>query len=146
MKTCFALLAFLLPACATSSAPPPSTEPQPSPTEAATPAPEGHGYAPVAVADAQATEEERAACERAGGTMGPAGIAGRDHCTQNLPDAGKACAGPDDCIGECWLEVSDAQPPTPGTTAEGTCQPTDNGFGCHTLVEDGVVVGTLCVD
>ena len=92
-----------------------------------------------------ATPDEKARCEAAGGTVERAGRAGWERCVQPFPDAGKVCSDGDDCLGDCRLPVS-AGNLAPDTPAQGVCQPTDSFFGCHTIIEDGKVAGSLCVD
>lgn len=93
----------------------------------------------------RATRVERAACEAAGGTVGPGGMLGFDQCVQPYADAGTPCKATDDCLGRCLLSPdSDAEPDQP--TDDGLCQATDSAFGCMTEVDDGTVQGTLCID
>ena len=92
-----------------------------------------------------ATDEERARCEAAGGTVERTGRAGWEHCVQTYPDAGKSCHDGDDCLGDCrvseGLQVSE-----PGTPIVGVCQTRDISFGCYAIVEDGKAAGSICVD
>lgn len=101
-------------------------------------------YAPIEFAAPQATAEERAACETAGGTIQPSGKLQWENCVQTFADAGKACSGEADCIGECRYEADGEH--VPETEVTGTCQTTDARFGCRTVVEGGKIAHTLCVD
>jgi len=102
-------------------------------------------YERIQFASQFATPDERARCEAAGGTVERAGRAGWERCVQTFPDAGKACSGSADCLGECRLaEFGDT--PEPGTPVAGVCQANDAPFGCHTVVEDGKVLHSICVD
>ena len=92
-----------------------------------------------------ATQDEKARCEAAGGVIRKAGRRGWEQCVQTFADAGKACTGSADCIGECRVPES-AGDLAPGTPAQGFCQATDERFGCFTRVENGKVAQTLCVD
>ena len=102
-------------------------------------------YERIQFASSQATDAERAECEAAGGTVQQAGRLGWERCIQPFPDAGKACSGSEDCLGECRL-ADFGDTPEPGTPAEGVCQADDAPFGCHTVVEDGKVKHSICVD
>lgn len=102
------------------------------------------GYHPITFAGATATADERAECESAGGIVRPGGLAQSEICEQHLPDAGQTCSSASNCLGRCVLLGSDIPPR--GTAATGTCEATDVVFGCITLVENGAVEGTLCVD
>ena len=59
-------------------------------------------------------------------------------------DAGTACSGSSDCVGECRYE-GEAEP-VPQMQVSGTCQATDARFGCYSVVEDGKIAYTICVD
>jgi len=102
-------------------------------------------YTPVFFAGAKASEDERVLCESVGGWVERAGRLGTERCVQDLPDAGKVCSDESECLGRCVIEDSDDSP-TAGTAAKGVCEATDNQFGCTTLVNGGVIAGTLCVD
>ena len=94
---------------------------------------------------AQATEAERKECEAAGGEVSRTGRLGGDFCLQTFPDEYEVCQSGSDCIGFCYLE-DDVSDPKPGTPAEGVCQATTDSSGCWTLVEDGKIQATICVD
>lgn len=101
-------------------------------------------YARIEFAGQQATPEERAACEAVGGTIQPSGKLQWENCVQTFADAGKACSGEADCVGECRYEAEGEH--VGGTEVTGTCQTTDARFGCRTVVEDGKILHTICVD
>jgi len=111
-----------------------------------TPGPEAGiaGYARFEFASANATAEERAACKAVGGNIAPSGKLQRENCVQPFADGGESCSGDADCVGECRYE-GDAEL-APGSAAMGTCQVTDARFGCNTVVENGKIAHTLCVD
>jgi hypothetical protein len=131
----YALLAFAallaLPACTPNS----SGEGAPQA------APE---YQRIEFAGQTATEAEREACLAAGGTIVPSGKLQWENCVQPFSDAGAACTGSADCIGDCRYE-GEAEP-VPDMEVTGTCQATDARFGCHTIVENGKIAHTICVD
>ena len=102
-------------------------------------------YERIQFASQFATPAERARCEAAGGVVRQAGMLGWQLCIQNYPDAGKACRGSEDCLGDCRLDET-AGPVEAGTQAQGTCQVSDVPFGCYTRVEDGKATQTICVD
>lgn len=101
-------------------------------------------YERIVFAQSKATPPERAACMAAGGTVQPSGKLQWENCVQPFPDAGKACSGDADCVGECRYEGQAELPP--GAAVTGTCQATDARFGCNTTVESGRIDRTLCVD
>lgn len=107
-------------------------------------APAPAGYAKIDFAAAKATPAERAACEAAGGIIQPSGKLQWENCVQPFADAGKACSNDADCIGECRYEGDIELPP--GAAVAGTCQVDDARFGCRTVVENGRIAHTLCVD
>ncbi len=102
-------------------------------------------FTPVTFASTKATAAEKEACEKAGGDIKKTGRLQAEHCIQPYPDAGKACSDETDCLGWCILEDSVSEP-VPGTPANGVCQPTTDSFGCTTLVKDGKIEVTICVD
>lgn len=137
MKTalfCLALLA--LPACSLFQ---PAGKGDTASTDAAPAA-----YERIVFAASKATPAERAACEAAGGAIQPSGKLQWENCVQPFSDAGKACSGDADCVGECRYEGAVELPP--GAAVTGTCQVTDARFGCNTVVENGKIAHTLCVD
>jgi hypothetical protein len=101
-------------------------------------------YQRIDIEGAKASASERAACTAAGGEIVASGRLQRDNCVQTFPDAGKACAGDGDCVGECRYE-GEAEL-APGSPVTGSCQVTDARFGCRTVVENGQIAHTLCVD
>lgn len=102
------------------------------------------GYKRIEFAGQKATSAERAACTAVGGKVVPSGKLQWENCVQPFMDAGTACAGNKDCIGECRYE-GDAEP-VPDMEVTGTCQATDARFGCYTVVENGKVAHSICVD
>ena len=82
-------------------------------------------------------------CHNKGGTIRQVGMFGSPSCVTPLADGGKACRSNTDCSGFCF--APEGAPI--GQVASGTCQlDTAAMFGCHDHVENGVVVGGLCVD
>lgn len=102
------------------------------------------GYQRIEFEGQKATEAERLACLSAGGTIVPSGKLQWENCVQSFMDAGTACSGSADCIGECRYEGETE--PVPDMKVTGTCQATDARFGCYTVVEDGRIAHTICVD
>ena len=82
-------------------------------------------------------------CRAKGGAIRQVGIFGTPSCVTPLPDGGQACRSNSECSGVCF-----APEDIPiGQAASGTCQvDTAAIFGCHDYVENGVVIGGLCVD
>ncbi len=132
MKIVLALLA--LPACSLFH----PAAGEGSTTEAAPPA-----YTRNALAGTRMTPAQRASCEGVGGSiqLGPALI---EYCVQPFADAGKACSGNADCLGECRYQYHAEE--VSGASVTGKCQFTDAWFGCYSTVENGRIAHTLCVD
>jgi hypothetical protein len=90
--------------------------------------------------DAEGTcipEDDAAArCDDAGGDWGRWGLAGLTYCMRILPDAGHPCTRSDECRGACILDKD----------GQGRCQRHETQFGCYTVLDDGPVGQTLCVD
>jgi hypothetical protein len=84
----------------------------------------------------------RAACAELKGTYRADGRARYLHCILTFSDAGKACSDGGDCKGDCYARPDDAWP----GALLGVCQATTSPFGCHSKVEQGKVVGGICVD
>ncbi len=89
-----------------------------------------------------ASTVDPAACSAKGGQIQPVCMMGRPMCIHPYADAGKTCSGDTDCEGRC---MSDGQSRA-GTKATGVCAANNQPCGCLTIVEDGVVQPTLCVD
>ncbi len=100
-------------------------------------------YERIAFEGKQATADEQARCEAAGGDVQQAGLLGNEICVQTLPDAGETCSDSTDCLGRCLIQGDSVEP---GMTATGQCTANDNPFGCFQAVRDGVADGMLCVD
>ena len=82
-------------------------------------------------------------CRRKGGTIRQVGMFGTPSCVTPLPDGGKACRSNAECSGACFAPEGTAI----GQAATGICQvDTAAMFGCHDHVDNGVVVGGMCVD
>ena len=93
-----------------------------------------------AAAQAKIDPEE---CRRQSGTVQQVGMFGTPSCVTPLPDGGNSCRSNADCAGACY--APEGAPI--GQAATGTCQvDTSAMFGCHDLVENGVVVAGMCVD
>ncbi len=131
-----ALLAALL-ALAACAAPPAAGPTTPT---RARPAPPGgpHPVQPSPVASA-----DPAACAAKGGTVRPVCRLQRPMCVIPFADAGRACTDGDQCQGDCRTEG-----PKPDATGPvtGRCQADTDPCGCWSNVEDGQLVGGLCVD
>lgn len=148
-KLLLASLALFVAACSEPVTP---TEPVAEPAaeaveetapEIVEPVPAAPPYEPIAFVGQTATDAERELCLAAGGSVVPSGKLQWENCVIPFADAGKACSGETDCIGECRYEGEEVPP---GRAVSGTCQATDAKFGCRTVVEGGVIVHTLCVD
>ena len=91
--------------------------------------------------------EERAACLGRGGRIGIAGLLGGEICIRPTSDAGRSCTGRDQCEGFCeYSHRGDAPPPQPGARVAGQCQAETRFFGCHSLVEGGILQPAVCRD
>jgi len=145
-RIAIACLSLFAVACSNETPPeqPPVEQPPVEEVAAEPEAPAERVYARIEFAAPQATAEERAACEAVGGTIQPSGKLQWENCVQTFADAGKACSGEADCVGECRYEAEVEY--VGGTEVAGTCQTTDARFGCRTVVEDGKILHTICVD
>lgn len=103
-------------------------------------------YQKINFAGEKATSAERAKCEAVGGTVRRAGMAGWEHCIQDMPDAGEVCTDSSECVARCTTPQQEARSYQFGDPATGQCSQTDEVFGCFTEVIDGKAEATLCVD
>ncbi len=85
---------------------------------------------------------ERATCVATGGTVERAGILGAERCTRPYRDAGMICSDSSQCQGKCIAGTAGANQ----ASTTGTCQETDNPFGCYAEVRNGQTGPGLCVD
>ena len=93
------------------------------------------------------TAAERADCSAKGGRIEGVGMFGTPACVIPYADAGKVCSNDSDCLGECLYDLDGANPvPKVGDPLEGTCEATNNTFGCFTEVDDGKAKTAVCVD
>ena len=82
-------------------------------------------------------------CRQKKGTIRQVGMFGTPSCVTPLPDGGEACHSNSECAGVCFAPDGASI----GQAATGICQAdTAAMFGCHNYVENGVVVGGLCID
>jgi hypothetical protein len=93
-----------------------------------------------AAALAQIDQEK---CQAEGGTVRGVGMFGTPACVKPFQDAGKACTDKSECT-----ELCKAPSDSPiGSHSSGTCQKdTHDNFGCYNRVEQGLVVGGVCLD
>ncbi len=103
-------------------------------------------YQKISFEGEKATAAERAACEAVGGLVRRAGMAGYEHCIQDMADSGKVCSDTSDCVARCIIPPQEGRNYQPGEKATGVCAPTDEIFGCITKVSNGMVEPTLCID
>ena len=98
---------------------------------------------PVDAAEQKAAERE---CRAAGGEWSRFGaldaLCGIHRCAPRTKDGGKPCRNRTDCEHLC---VTDA-PPKIGTEVQGKCTSVMTSFGCHTHVDEGKIVGRVCVE
>ena len=87
-------------------------------------------------------------CLSKGGRVDIAGMSGNEMCVLPFSDAGKACRGSKDCLGACLLDEKrwTGMRVGPNTAVVGRCQPTNYPYGCFTLVENGSVQSSMCID
>jgi len=86
-----------------------------------------------------------AACQTQGGKWQRVGLTGHYACVLIHSDAGKSCTDSAQCQGRCQHPIG----PVPGssdTPATGTCQATNQPFGCFSEVLKGVIQPGLCID
>ena len=84
-----------------------------------------------------------AACEAQGGRVSSCRT-GRDYCRIAYPDAGRTCQDGSECQGgRCDFRGT---PPPDGQRATGTCIAETDPCSCAAEVEDGHVIGLLCLE
>jgi len=88
------------------------------------------------------TAAQREVCLASGGRVERRGMAGAQVCVRAYADGGNSCIDGSQCQGRCMTEGS-MQLPVNGA---GICQRDDALFGCFGEVENGRVVGGVCVD
>ena len=108
--------------------------------------------APAAVAqqcppvDVELQNKQRQECAAAGGAWSRYGV--RDHlcgvysCAPRTADGGKPCRDRVDCEYLCVSPKTDRI----GAEVTGECARVRTSFGCFTHVDQGKVVGRVCVD
>ena len=98
----------------------------------------------------RATQAERELCTASGGKVVVAGRARYESCEMTYPDAGQVCSDTSDCHGLCIANQIDARHLKDAANLAGqitgTCQKTNNRFGCHTIVKNGTISAKLCID
>ena len=85
---------------------------------------------------------ERTTCIATGGKVERAGMLGAERCTRTYRDGGMTCSDSSQCEGKCLAGTDAANQ----ASITGTCQLTDNPFGCFAEVKDGKTEFALCVD
>ncbi len=81
------------------------------------------------------TQEE---CAKAGGTWGKIGLSPTDACNIKAADFGKTCTDQSQCQGTCIGENE--------SSVSGKCSEWIITVGCHPILQNGKVNGTLCTD
>lgn len=82
-------------------------------------------------------------CRSEGGAVRGVGIFGTAACVKRFADAGKICSDKSQCQGLCKAPESSIV----GSRSIGTCQEdTHDIYGCYDKVEQGIVVGGVCLD
>ena len=85
-------------------------------------------------------------CRNAGGEWAKFGV--RDHlcgiysCAPRTKDAGKPCRNRSECEHLCITKA----PARIGAEVLGECTAVKTSFGCLTQVDDGKIVGRVCID
>ncbi len=115
------------------------SEPEPPVSPPVTPPTPPGGGIPEAP---KMTTLEKATCLATGGKIEKAGILGAERCTRPYGDGGMVCSDSSQCQGKCLAGTDDANK----TGITGTCQRTDNPFGCFAEVKNGKTEFGLCVD
>jgi hypothetical protein len=106
----------------------------------------GGGYCTAQLSDKAAMRQ----CTDSGGAWGPPGSS-MPFCQPNMArakaplkkasDADKACKGQADCIYGCIYRGPAA---ATGTEVKGVCRATNQVEGCDSMVEKGLLVGSIC--
>ena len=96
--------------------------------------------------DPQEQKAREAECRAANGQWSRFGV--KDHlcnvysCAPRTSDGGKACRNRSDCE---YLCITEGQPRV-GSEVAGHCAVYRTSFGCTTHVDQGKVVGRVCID
>lgn len=94
--------------------------------------------------------DDRADCEKAGGTWGPVGIFPKPICRVPTSDGGRPCADDGECEGRCLAKLSPAERDQVQSGGRlqvlGACTGVTPVFGCMAIVEKGWVSRILCAD
>jgi hypothetical protein len=86
---------------------------------------------------------DQAQCRAEGGFIRGVGMFGTPACVKPFPDAGKVCSDKSECQGLCKAPESSVV----GSRSTGTCQKdTHDVYGCYDKIEQGSVVGGVCLD
>ncbi len=97
-----------------------------------------------------AIPDDRAGCEKAGGSWGPAGIFPQPICRVPTTDGGRPCADDGECQGRCLATLSPAERDQVQSGERlsllGACTTVTPVFGCMAIVEEGYVARILCAD
>jgi hypothetical protein len=96
--------------------------------------------------DPAVQKEKEQECRASGGEWGRFGaiahLCGIYSCAPRTSDGGRACRARADCEYLCV-----ARRPAPlGSEATGECAAVKSPFGCTTQVDNGRIVGTVCMD
>ena len=106
-------------------------------------------YAPKEVKPAKpaggSTVSEEIACNTKGGVWKRVGLGQFYACVIAMPDAGKSCTDSSQCEGRC-LTGAGGMPDEGNKQVTGSCQATNQPFGCFSEVENGVAGPGLCID
>jgi len=82
-------------------------------------------------------------CTAEGGAVRGVGMFATPACVTPFQDAGKACSDKSECQGLCKAPERTIV----GAHSSGTCQKdTHDLYGCYDKIEDGLVVGGVCLD
>ncbi len=90
------------------------------------------------------TEKKVIDCQKQGGKLQKAGLAGCYTCIVEYADGGKTCSDSSECEGACLNYNNFAPADKPKQT--GQCAKTNSPFGCYQRIEKGVAKHAMCVD
>lgn len=96
-----------------------------------------------------ATPDNKKSCEAAGGIWGRIGLIQEERCNLLTRDVGKTCSGQGECEGACIADLTEDEKEKAATGVlhkNGTCTAWRIVTGCQAMVEDGKVMGVVCLD
>lgn len=93
--------------------------------------------------------DDRLSCEAQGGIWGRVGPISVERCNLPTRDLGRPCSSQAECEGACTADLNEDERERAATGVlykNGTCTAWRITTGCQAMVEDGRVIGVICLD